>query len=310
MSGFFNFIKENSWVLSIILGVAAIIQTWRIRRKTKKETPKRKLILYYKSSLHVDLTKLPYSIEFNYKDKGYKSLYLFEMIFGNNGNVIITKDDLATDLKIEFDKPIKILSLDYIDKTRDDFNFTMSIASLETTDYVDISFDNIDVKDAIKFKILTTSSDPSNPILKCKFKNDISKDVVRTKDVTDLSNQVKTSIERDPYPPGPPGIGGMLVLIGLIVGPPFIIFNELLPHLIDYFIQSWHFTIYSSEIVAFITCLLLSIFLITVFLLILIRVIRAWKNFDSKYELEKRLMEAQNYPETDFGSGFNLNKIN
>ena len=310
MTEFFSFIKEISWVLSIILGVAAIIQTWRIRRKTKKDTPKRKLILYYKNSLQVDLAKIPYDIEFNYKDKVYKNLYLFEMIFGNNGNVIITKDDLAADLKIEFDKPVKILSLDSIDKTRDDLNYTLNKTSVVTTDHIDIGFYNIDVKDAIKFKILVTASDTPNPLLKCKFKNEVSKEVVKTKDVTDLSNQVKRSIERDPYPPSPPGIGGMLFLLGLIVVPPFIIFNELLPYLIDYFIKNWKFTIYSSEIVAFITCLLLSILFVTVFLLIMIRVIREWKNFDPKMELDKRLKEAQNYSETDFGPGFNLDKIN
>jgi len=48
----------------------------------------------------------------------------------------------------------------------------------------------------------------------------------------------------------------------------------------------------------------------TVFLSIWIKAIREWKNYDPKMELDKRLKEAQNYPETDFGPGFNLDKIN
>jgi len=183
---FIEFIKEYSWLLSIVLGLLAILQTWRIWSLSKKEKKCKNLSFYFRNKKDIDLAEIPFDISLIHKNKKYKKILLVECILGNNGTVVLTSEDIVNnDIFIKFVQQIDIIDYKIISKTENDLNIKFSIDKINSSDILRIKFDTIDAKSAIKLNILLyTDSKEINAKLHAKIRDENYKNQIISKKIT------------------------------------------------------------------------------------------------------------------------------
>ena len=67
-------IKQYNWIISTMLAVFAILQTWRIWYLTKKDKRNRNLSFYYRIVKHIKLNDLPQDFSINYNNEKFRNL--------------------------------------------------------------------------------------------------------------------------------------------------------------------------------------------------------------------------------------------
>lgn len=190
-----DYVVQYQWLISLLLAIVAILQTWRIWFVTKKDNVQKRLVLFFRTISELNCNDLPYAINVDFDGEKYKNIKIIECIFGNSGNVPITESEMIQPLQIEFNKPSKFLDYRVIEKTS---NFELSFIKHLTDgkEKIRILFDVLDVKDAIKFYLILSPPEPNLKLeLKGKIKDVPNPDQIRSADVTNYRPEVRSGIE-------------------------------------------------------------------------------------------------------------------
>jgi len=285
-------------VVGAIFAIISIIQSWKIHSYNKKKMVQRSIEFYYQVMNCVSFDDIPYNFNINYNSENYKKLFIVEGIIGNGGNVVITNDDLLRPLIIKSKNPLNVLDYEIIDQTKDELEVEINGNNEIDNNVLSISLDNIEPKDAFKFRLLIGSNEDSIDLeLEGLIKDESVnikpkvKKIDRYDYTTILVNKGHRQEESVIY--------YLLIIGGILVGIYFL-FIGIQKLFFLWLNDGLGFTLESSETLSFILAIASYIGLI-------IFTVKMIKRFNSKRKEKKEEKEREKEPSlTGFGPWFDL----
>lgn len=181
-------LKEYSWAISIFLGIVAITQTWRIWHNNRKY---KKLSFYYRIKEQFKVDTAFSNLTARYENKEYKTVVILECTFGNEGTVLISKEDILNhEVRIKFPDGSRIIDVELVGKTNGSEDIKFKIKD----NIVEILFEVLNAKDGIKFNLLLApQNDIIQPKLITRIKDENYKRQILTRDITESYRRTQHS---------------------------------------------------------------------------------------------------------------------
>lgn len=253
--------------IAILFGITTIVQTWRIQKYTKKNKISKSIKFYYEIKKSLSLNDVPFDLTFQHHSNAYKNIFFIEGIIGNNGNVVLSKDDLLKPLILNANEEIEMLENEIIDKTKDDLDCEL-IKEVHNKNILSVIINNFEPKDAFKFRMLIASNEDK---LSLQLNGLIKDENISIKPQSIEIDKIdyRMALERNESGLDESGCGFIvLLLFGAIVGLYFLFlwFQSLI---FLWLRDNLKFTISSSEILSFIIGIAICAGLVTLIILLI-----------------------------------------
>jgi len=254
------------WIVSIVIAVFAIIQTWRIYSLS---TRRRSLILGYRDNWKFSNNNLPYDIKSSYNNNSYDNLLFINIEISNLGDSVLTKDDFSTPIIIKSSSEVKIIDFQIIEGDTVNHSFELrSINGSNSYELFEIKFNRLPKMEKFKFNVLCETTDLST---KLEF------DFVYTNQIKNDKMDSVNLREEEMIPRHSPWEAlGLLLIVGYfaLYYYSFIYTQRFSFYLIS---QNLGFVRESSEIISFFIALIPPLVLISVTIFLIVRSVKGKK---------------------------------